>query len=162
MKNEHSEKPADGLGTQLRRLLELLDGDVEAIYNELAPGYIPRYTPIMKALSSGEPLSIKEIAERSSVSHSAASQTISKMTREGLVATQVDEDNRYRSVTLTEQGQELLPLLRKQWQATNKAADALDRELKHPLSEVVAEAIEKLEQKSFRDRIKKFSSRQDR
>ena len=43
-------KQADGLGTQLRRLLELLDGDVEAVYKEHVPGYVPRYAPIMKAL----------------------------------------------------------------------------------------------------------------
>ncbi|MEM0930513.1 MAG: MarR family transcriptional regulator, partial [Pseudomonadota bacterium] len=59
-------RTADGLGTQLRRLLELLDGELEQIYRQDHPFYTPRFTPVMKALAADEPLSIKAIAERSS------------------------------------------------------------------------------------------------
>ena len=148
-----NKKPADGLGTQVRRLLELLDQDVEAVYRETHPTYVPRFTPIMKALARGEPLSIKDIAERSSVSHSAASQTISRMTALGLVELQAADDGRQRMVVLTEEGAELLPWLQARWSATQAAADGLDNQLAYPLSKLLSEAIALLEEKSFKDRI---------
>ncbi|MEO1252547.1 MAG: MarR family transcriptional regulator [Pseudomonadota bacterium] len=149
-----TQKPADGLGTQLRRLLELLDGDVEAIYRQDHPFYTPRYTPVMKALSAGERLSIKDIAARSSISHSAASQTISRLVDHGLVELMADTDKRARIVTLTKKGKDLAPWLEERWRATARAADALDRELSHPLSQLLAEAIEALEKRPFATRIR--------
>ena len=146
-------RPADGLGTQVRRLIELLDGDVEAIYHDQLPGYVPRYTPIMKALAEGTPRSIKWIAQQSSISHSAASQTIARMTKLGIVRSQPNRDRRSRLIRLTAKGADMLPPLQKQWRATQRAADALDRELTYPLSELLAEAIERLEAKPFRNRV---------
>jgi DNA-binding MarR family transcriptional regulator len=146
-------KTADGLGTQLRRLLELLDGDVEAIYRRDHSYYLPRFTPVMKALTEKEPQTIKAIAERSSISHSAASQTVTRMTELGLVELQVDSDRRARLVCLTEEGRELLPWLQQRWQATTRAARSLDRELSYPLSELLSEAVALLERKPFADRI---------
>lgn len=148
---------SDGLGTQLRRLLEMLDGELEQIYRAEHPFYVPRYTPIMKALAAGEPLSIKAIAEQSSVSHSAASQTVNRLKHHGLVALTPDTDRRSRQVTLTDEGRSLLPWLEARWRATTQAANALDKELKFPLSEVLAEAIAKLEERSFADRIASYA-----
>ena len=145
---------SDGLGTRLRRLLELLDGDVEAIYREDHPFYTPRFTPIMKALAVQDRLSIKEIAAQSSVSHSAASQTLSRLADRGLVELVADADKRSRLVTLTESGRSLLPWLEDRWCATARAADALDGELSHPLSQLLAEAIAALEERSFAERIR--------
>ena len=50
------------LGTALRHLLELLDGDVAAIYKEEGLEYLPRFTPIMRALASGNPMAIRDLA----------------------------------------------------------------------------------------------------
>ncbi len=147
------EQSADGLGTQLRRLLELLDGDLEKLYREQHAFYKPRYTPVMKALAAGEPKTIKDIASRSSISHSAASQTIARMASLGLVELGVEGDRRYRTVHLSPAGRELLPWLERHWQATQAAADALDQELAFPLSRLLAETISRLEAISFKDRI---------
>ncbi len=150
-------KPADGLGTQLRRLLELLDGDLEVLYREEHPFYVPRYTPVMKALAVQEPLTIKDIAARSSISHSAASQTITRMVDLELVELAVEGDRRYRTVRLSPDGRALLPWLQERWQATQRAAGQLDRELTHPLSQLLAEAISKLENTPFKERIQSLS-----
>ncbi|MEM7283032.1 MAG: MarR family transcriptional regulator [Pseudomonadota bacterium] len=146
-------KSADGLGTQLRRLVELLDGDLEEIYKRDGFGYRPRYTPVMKALATGAQRTIKDIATLSSISHSAASQTISRMTAEGLVEQTIGNDGRERLIGLTKNGRELLPLLKARWNATQKAANQLDGELSAPLSTVLAEAIEALTDRPFADRI---------
>ena len=149
-----TKRSADGLGTQLRRLLELLDGDLEAIYGEEHPSYSPRFTPIMKALAPGDSLTIKEIAQRSSVSHSAASQTISKLVKLGLVRLVAGEDKRSRLVSLTGDGKDLLPWLNSRWAATQQAANSLEAELSHPLASLLGEAISALEDRSFADRIR--------
>lgn len=149
-----NDKPADGLGTQLRRLLELLDGDLETLYREEHPDYVPRYTPVMKALAAGGSMTIKAIAERSSISHSAASQTISKMSKLGLVVADVEGDRRSRSIRLSQEGLNLLPWLEAHWQATQAAANELDWQLSTPLSQLLAEAIMQLEAQSFYERIR--------
>lgn len=150
-------RSADGLGTQVRRLIELLDGDVERVYRQEHPHYVPRFTPVMKALKAEGRLTIKDIAARSSISHSAASQTVSRMRDLGLVSLAVDGDRRSRCVALTRQGKKLLPWLERRWRATTLAARQLDKELSFPLSELLAEAIEQLEQRPFRDRIASFA-----
>lgn len=147
------ENSSDGLGAQIRRLLEMLDGDLEKLYRAAHPFYVPRYTPVMKALAAGKPLSIKDIAEQSSVSHSAASQTVSRLKGHGLVALSPNVDRRSRQVVLTDEGRQLLPWLRKQWSATTRAAEALDQDLKYPLSEILNDAIKQLERRSFSARI---------
>ena len=70
-----SNRSADGLGTQLRRLLELLDGDLERIYREDHPFYTRRFTPVMKALAGGSYLTIKEIAARRNTAWSTSRAT---------------------------------------------------------------------------------------
>jgi DNA-binding MarR family transcriptional regulator len=148
-------KIAEGLGSQLRRLLELLDGELEKIYARDELAYRPRYTPVMKALSKKDGLTIKDIASKSSISHSAASQTVSIMVGLDFVAYEHGADGRERLVYLSEKGLNYLPVLQCRWQATQAAADELDMELSSPLSDLLAEAIERLQSESFSNRITK-------
>lgn len=144
---------ANGLGTQLRRLVELLDGDLEKIYREDGFGYRPRYTPVMKALTEISQLTIKDIASFSSISHSAASQTVSKMISEGFIEACSSGDGRERQVRLSVKGHSLLPQLQARWAATRRAADRLDDELEYPISQLLSEAIDALTSTSFAARI---------
>lgn len=154
-------RSAEGLGTQLRRLLELLDGELEQIYREDHAFYVPRFSPVVKALAKVDTLTIKQISERSSVSHSAASQTVSKLQRHGLVELNPDTDKRSRRVSLTSEGRRLLPWLSQRWEATTAAASELDQELSSPLSEVLREAITYLEHRPFSDRIRAHEKKED-
>ncbi len=146
-------RPADGLGTQLRRLVELLDGDLDEIYAADGLGYRSRYSPIMRALHDGVPRTIKEVAALSSVSHSAASQTISRMMVEGLVAQRVGADARERLVHLTRKGRRLIPTLEARWRAADIAAAGLEKELGVKLQSVLERAIGRLEAHPFKSRI---------
>lgn len=147
------ELSAQGLGTQLRHLLELLDGGLDEIYDQDGLNYRPRYTPVMRALEHASSLTIKEIATSAGISHSAASQTISKMVREGLVEPSAGRDGRERHIQITKQGREMFPRLQDRWAATQLAADELDSELPYPLSQVAADAISALIQRPFKTRI---------
>ena len=152
--------PYRGLGTLLRHLIELLDGDVEQAYRDLGLPYRPRFTPVVRALMESEPRSIRDIADHSGLTHSAVSQTVAEMSRAGLVSLVWDKaDGRARLARLTVRCRGMLPRLKRQWDATNSAADGLDQELSGSLREVVTEAIAALERSPFRKRIEKRMKR---
>lgn len=142
-----------GLGTGLRRLLELLDGDLEGHYARHLPGYRPRFTPVVKALAEGGSLTVSEIARASGVSQPAASQTVALMAAAGWVSSSRAANRREREVILTARAREALPWLEEQWAITAKAAEALEVELGLDLRGAIDKAIGALEQKSFIARI---------
>lgn len=147
-----SSNPAT-LGALLRSLIDLLDGDVEAAYAAAGLAWRPRYTPVLRALMRSGPISIKAIAVEIGVSHSAASQTVSQMAREGLVTLKPGADARERIVVPTSATIAMIPALERQQAATNAAACELDEELSAPLSKILAEAISALRERSFGARI---------
>jgi len=143
-----------GLGTQLSHLLELLDGAVQDAYVKAGLATRPRFTPVFRALAVRQPLTIGEIAELAGITQPAATQAVGMMVAEGLVTSTVGaNDGRQRLVRLSRKGANLLPKLQQCWAATTLAADGLDAELRHPLSEVLREAIEALQRKPFAERI---------
>nr|WP_315258854.1 MarR family transcriptional regulator [uncultured Duganella sp.] len=145
-----------GLGTQLRHLIDLLDGAVAASYEEAGIDYRPRYTPVMRALEGGQPHTISQIAEAAGITQPAATQTVALMLKEGLLqASPGERDARQKVIRLSARGEALLPSLRACWQATRAAADSLDADLPQPLSETLAATIAALQIKPFGERIRK-------
>lgn len=144
-----------GLGTQLRHLIELLDGAVEAAYVEAGLHYRPRYTPVMRALAAVDALTIGEIAAQAGITQPAATQTVAVMVKEGLLVTSAGkQDGRQKMVRLSAAGRAMLPRLQQCWQATALAAAGLDAQLPYPLSATLANAIEALQAESFGERIR--------
>lgn len=144
-----------GLGTQLRHLVELLDGAVEAAYAEAGLAYRPRYTPVMRALVAQEPLTLGEIAARAGITQPAATQTVALMVKEDLLVVEAGaRDGRQKMVRLSARGRELLPRIQACWAATKAAADSLDAELPYPLSQVLDDAIRALAAAPFGQRIR--------
>lgn len=144
-----------GLGTQLRHLIELLDGAVEQAYVEAGLDYRPRYTPVMRALAEQPSATIGQLAAIAGITQPAATQTVALMKQKGLVlVTAGGEDSRQRVVRLSPEGEALLPRLRTCWQATGMAADSLDAELDFPLSACLEQAIAVLGARSFDERIR--------
>lgn len=143
-----------GLGTQLRHLIELLDGDVAQQYKDAGLDYRPRYTPIMRALKQLETASIGQIAEAAGITQPAVTQTVGLMKKDGLVTVEPGEDGRQRLVRLSAHGKSVLPALETCWAATKAAADDLDAQLATPLSACLSEAIAALEAKPFLERIR--------
>lgn len=143
-----------GLGTQLRHLIDVLDGDVAKFQADLGlTDFRPRYTPVVRALVSHGPMSIRDLAKVMQVTHSAASQTVNHMRRAGLVSLEPGADARQRIVRLTAKSRAMLPVLEREWAATEAASDGLQAELGYPLQELLSELITALQQRSFRDRI---------
>ena len=146
------------LGTRMRHLLDMLERDVAAVYTDFGvAGIKPRFAPYLRILEAG-PMSIRDLAGTVGVTHSAASQTVADMRRRELVAVAAGDDARTRLVTLTGDGERLLPLVHREWSATVAAAATLDADLEYPLGRLVEEAIAALERRSMRDRIRQSMS----
>lgn len=143
------------LGTQLRHLIELLDGAVAAAYVDAGLAYRPRYTPIMRVLLQQESATIGFIADAAGISQPAATQTIALMIKDGLVAVEASAtDGRQKVISLTRQGRELVLPLTVCWRATAAAAASLEAELPSSLAAVLDSAIDALSVKSFGARIR--------
>lgn len=149
------------LGTLLRHLIDLLDGEVEAAYVAADLSWRPRYTPVLRVLMRKGGQSIKAIATEIGISHSAVSQTVTQMVKDELVVLQPGEDARERIVFLTARTEQMIPRLERQWAAVNLAAERLDQNLSVPLSGVVKEAIDALTQEPFGQRIQAVAKARD-
>ena len=149
-----------GLGTQLRHLIELLDGAVQQAYADAGLDYRPRYTPVMRILAQQQSATIGQLAELAGITQPAVTQTVALMKKEGLLLVAAGgADGRQRVVRLSRHGEALLPRLQACWQATMRAADSLDAELEFPLSDCLAQAIAVLGQHPFGDRIRDASKK---
>lgn len=157
MENAPEPPPTVGpelLGTRLRRLLDELESGVAAAYRELGlDGFRHRYTPVLRVLGRSGPLAIRELAGAVGVTHSAASQTVALLAKEGLAVTSPGQDARRRVVSLTSAGQALLPVLDVEWAATAAAAEELEAELSHSLSGLVEETLAALRRRPMQQRI---------
>src|SRR3981189_3116226 len=107
------------IGTQLRHILELLDGDVAKVYAQLGLGeYRPRFSPIVRTLVAEGPLSIRDLAGAVGVTHSPASQTVSQLVRSGFATLKPGTAARQPIVPLTPRTRDLLPTIEAEWKAT--------------------------------------------
>jgi DNA-binding MarR family transcriptional regulator len=146
-------------GTQLRHLIELLDGAVGAAYEEAGLNYRPRYTPVMRALMANEPVTIGFIAETAGITQPAATQTVALMIKDGLVSAEAGaSDGRQKLIRLTRKGKDMVAALKVCWQATAMAAASLEADLPFSLSQVLDSAITALAAKPFGDRIREARS----
>jgi DNA-binding MarR family transcriptional regulator len=145
------------LGTNLRRLVELLDGDVDAAYADAGLGFRATFTPVVRALLAGGTLSVRELAIAAGTSHSAASQTVAQMKRAGLLDAAGSSDGRERRVQLSADARRILPAVQALWRRADEAAAELDAELDAELglclNDVISQALEALEHRAFRTRF---------
>ena len=148
-------RSVSGLGTRLRTVLSMLDGDVEALYIRFGTGFRPRFYPIVMHLIEHDTATISELAVAAGVTQPAATQTISEMEKLGFVNVSAAADRRARAVVLSREGQEIARQLAPMWSAIDLAARQLDAELPYPLSTVLDEAIAALHEERFIDRIDK-------
>ncbi|WP_253841893.1 MarR family winged helix-turn-helix transcriptional regulator [Actinokineospora globicatena] len=131
-----------------------MEADIARVYTEAGLGwYRPRFSAYVRLLAARGPHSIRELATAVGVTHSAASQTVAQMRRDGLVTLEPGADARQRIVRLTPRAEELLPFLDAEWQATATAATALEAELPYPLGTLLTALEAALERKPLRARI---------
>lgn len=138
----------------LKHALDAMDDDIARLYAERdISGVRPRFSMSLIRLHHLGPMTIRTLAAEVEVTHSAMSQTVAAMRRDGLVASSPGPDARTRLVTLTDEGRRLVPFLEAEWRATEAAVAELDRELPYALTRVVDDLHAALAERSFHDRI---------
>ncbi|HZF43702.1 MAG TPA: helix-turn-helix domain-containing protein [Sphingomonadaceae bacterium] len=143
----------EGLGTTLRKLIDALDGGVQAHYDAIGLDFRPRFYPVARQLQAGRALSIRALANATGVSHSAVSQTVAEMRSAGLVTGAPGQDGRERLIELTATGLDACARLQALWDAIARAAATLDAELPIPLTDILRETAARLEAEDFASRI---------
>jgi DNA-binding MarR family transcriptional regulator len=146
----------------LRLLLERMDREIARLYDERgAVGVRPRYVMPLVRLSRRGPMTIRQLADSVDVTHSAMSQTVASMRRDGLVRSVPGRgDGRTREVALTRKGRSLVPFMEAEWRATEAALVELEEELPYPLSQVVRDVEQALARRPFHDRIAEILERE--
>ncbi len=143
----------EGLGTTLRKLIDALDGGVQAHYDAVGLNFRPRFYPVARQLQAGQALSIRALANLTGVSHSALSQTVAEMRSAGLATGSPGQDGRERLIELTRTGLHACARLEAHWAAIARAAAALDAELPMPLGDLLRQTVSRLEAEDFASRI---------
>jgi DNA-binding MarR family transcriptional regulator len=146
----------------LRLLLDAMDGDIARLYTDAGiEGLKPTYVMELLRLHVNGPMTIRELAESVSRTHSALSQKVAAMKEAGLVTTAPGQDARSKLVTLTPRATAVADRLAAEWRATESAIVELEAELPYPLSRVVTDIEAALARRSFHDRIAEKLSHDD-
>ena len=146
-----------GLGQLLRHMKDLVEGEADAFYAADGVDYRPRYTPIMRALAADRH-TVGELSEITGLSQGAVSQTIKLMERDDLISLAAGRDARRTVVSLSRRGLDLLDYLQDHWTSTFTVIEELEREIGVPLRRVLADAIERLEETGFGERLRRAKS----
>ena len=135
-------------------LLNAMDDQIAAVYDQHGvAGVRPRFSKALIRLHRHGPMTIKALAGHLGVTHSAMSQTVTAMRRDGLLDSAPGEDARTRTVTLTKAGEALVPFLEAEWRATEAAWRELDTEVPYALGQVVDDLRRALTRRPFADRV---------
>ncbi|GAB3491265.1 MarR family winged helix-turn-helix transcriptional regulator [Flexivirga lutea] len=137
----------------LFQLLHAMDQDIEAVYASRGRAVGSRSVGPLISLSRNGPMTVKELAIDREVSHSAMSQTVAGLTRDGYVRSDPGTDARTRVISLTPEGEELIPLLRAEWRSTEAVLRGLDDQSPHPIMQAVDALAAALADKPFRERL---------
>ena len=114
------------LGSRLRRLSEAFLSEINRIYQNEGIEFDASWFPVFYLLSQNDSLSIKELSEKTEVSHPAASQLITNLKNRNLVETTADpEDARRQMVQFTEKGKALLQQIPPIWDAISASMTEL-------------------------------------
>lgn len=136
-----------------RALQQRMDDGIADAYTALGIEGVPtRFSAALMFLEDGA-TSIRDLAERCGVTHSAMSQSVAAMRKKGLVDSEPGEDARSRIVSLTARGREVAPQLWKEWYATEDAVHEVASEAGFSLDELVAAMNAALDREPFRDRL---------
>jgi len=146
------DKLPPGLGELLRYVGELVEQGADDHYRAMSLNYRARYTPVLRALSSGAQ-TVTEVTGLTRLTQGAISQTVSLLESDGLISRHALDDGRKTRIQLTPRGRTLVERLEHHWVATFAAIDVLEKEIGYPLREVLTAAARELERQGFSARL---------
>jgi DNA-binding MarR family transcriptional regulator len=138
------------LGSRMRRFGDYFLQEINQVYeNENIP-FEASWFPLFYILKERGSASIKEISDRTQVSHSAVSQLVSNLKKKGLVESETAQmDGRKQLICLTDKGIELLKEIEPVWECLLNVMHKL--EAHNPAIGKVLEGMKELEE-TFHDK----------
>lgn len=104
------------LGSRLKRLGEKFLSEVSKVYEAKGIEFDPSWFPIFYLIDENTKMSLREIADQLSVSHSAVSQLTTALIKKDLLFMKKDEnDGRRRLIYLTKKGEDLVSKSKPIW-----------------------------------------------
>lgn len=144
-----------GFGSRLRKLVERLDRDVQALYRDAGVSFEPRWYAVFTSLREDGPATVGELAQRLDVTHAAVSQVRSALQGEGLIETRADpRDGRRHVLTLTPKGAATALQLQPLWDAINAATAQVLTEDAPGLLHSLEDLARALDHRSIQSRVK--------
>jgi DNA-binding MarR family transcriptional regulator len=138
----------------MRDIFDRMESAITEVYDELGiVGVRPRFSMAIMFLEGG-PLSIRELAREVNVTHSAMSQTVTAMRKDGLIQSAPGADARNRMIELTPAGRALIGPLRTEWHATEAVLAELDAEVPYALGQLIADLRAALDRRTFTERLR--------
>ncbi|MBF9223186.1 bifunctional helix-turn-helix transcriptional regulator/GNAT family N-acetyltransferase [Hymenobacter ruricola] len=142
------------LGSRLRRMSEYFTSEAAGIYADYGLDFQPRWYPVFYLVAHRPGISSNEIADQIGHTHASVSQIVKELVRNGLLAMTTDpQDQRRRLMTLTEQGQAVLPQLRAQTDDVRRSMQALLTEADANLWQALDRLEGQLQQRNLRSRV---------
>lgn len=132
-----------------------MNRDIDRIYDEAKLGVKPNFVMELLRLDADGPMTIAELAASVERTHSAMSQKVAAMQRDGLVRTASRRDRRSKHVLLTPKAKRVVGRLAAEWRATQAAIAEIESELPYPMSRALMDVELALERTSFYDRVKR-------
>jgi DNA-binding MarR family transcriptional regulator len=130
-----------------------MDDGIAAVYDRLGiEGVRPRFSMALMFLDDAG-MSIRELAERCGVTHSAMSQSVAVMRDAELVESEPGTDARSRVITLTARGHEVAAVFWREWYATETAVREVAEEAGVDIEQIAAGIGAALDRESFTDRV---------
>ncbi len=132
-----------------------MDQEIASLYDAAGAEKVrPRFVGPLLKLDRHGPMTIRELADRIEVTHSAMSQTVAGMRRAGLIEDAQTTDRRTRRIALSQRGRELLPLMQAEWRATEAAIREIEAEIPYPLTRAVEDVQAALSRRPFSERLR--------
>lgn len=117
------------LGTTLRQLAELVSQDAEKIYAKFDFKIDPKWFPVFYVLASKGSDSVVNIAKEIKQSHVSVSKIIKEMKAEKLIEShKSSKDSRVTLIKLNDRALTMVPVMKRQCEAVDKAMNQLVKE----------------------------------
>lgn len=150
----HTFKKPRSLLSPLSLLLRELDEAIGVLYHDNeVDGVRPRFSMALIGLADHGPMSIRNLAEFTNVTHGAMSQSVKAMKTAGMVMTEPGQDARSIVVSLSDKGKSAIAFLEAEWDATEAMLAELDADLPYPLTRVISDIRSRLDQEPFQQRL---------
>jgi DNA-binding MarR family transcriptional regulator len=149
------------LGSRLKRIGEQLQADSQRLLDGLDVRVQSSQYPLLAALDRLGPLPVGELAQSLGVTQPGVTRSVSLLVDLGLVeATQSNDDQRRKMVSLTRSGQRLVDVAKRDvWPRVENAVADLCRDLSGPLLDQLAAIEDGLAAASLDRRVGKGAAR---